>query len=125
MPMPSTPQGLLLVIGSIFLSIAILGGGFEISAIKIPPVGNYPRIFAFFTGLIFVVIAIGVPNFLIQGEKPSQKLEVTSEKPEKNLSEARVGRLPTGLLFHLGHRLWLHACNRLVQDTRLYRSSSF
>jgi hypothetical protein len=89
--LPSTPQGLLLVIGSIFLSIAILGGGFEISAIKIPPVGNYPRIFAFFTGLIFIVIAVGVPNFLTQGEKTSQKLEVTSEKPEKTFPKPELG----------------------------------
>jgi hypothetical protein len=58
MTMPSTPEGLLLVIGAIFLSIGILGGGFELSAIKIPPVGNYPRIFAFITGMGFIVIAL-------------------------------------------------------------------
>jgi hypothetical protein len=63
MSLPSTPEGLLLVIGAIFLSIGILGGGFELSAIKIPAVGKYPRIFAFITGIIFIFIAIK-PTFM-------------------------------------------------------------
>ena len=78
MSMPSTPEGLLLVIGAIFLLIGILGGGFELSAIKIPPVGNYPRIFAFITGMIFIVIAVK-PSTFVQLNPPAEK---TFQKPE-------------------------------------------
>jgi len=71
MTMPSTPEGLLLVIGAIFLSIGILGGGFELSAIKIPQVGNYSRMGAFITGVVFIGIALK-SNLVQPHESPVQ-----------------------------------------------------
>lgn len=56
--MPQTDMGVLLFIGAIFFLIGLLGGGFEISAIKIPPVGKYPRYFSLGIGAIFMGIAI-------------------------------------------------------------------
>ena len=50
--MPQTNEGILLLIGALFLLLGLLGGGFEISAIKIPPVGKYTRGFAFLIGAI-------------------------------------------------------------------------
>jgi len=55
---PQTDTGLLLFIGAIFLLIGLLGGGFEISAITIPPVGKLPRILSVGIGVILMVIAI-------------------------------------------------------------------
>lgn len=50
--MPQSNEGILLLIGALFLLLGLLGGGFEISAIKIPPVGKYTRLFAFIIGAI-------------------------------------------------------------------------
>lgn len=55
--MPNTTEGLLLVIGGLFLMIALIGGGFEISAAKIPPVGSKGRIGSAVAGLVFLAIA--------------------------------------------------------------------
>jgi len=56
--MPSTNEGILLVVGAIFLLIGLLGGGVEIAAAKIPSVGKYPRIFSVGVGVILMGIAI-------------------------------------------------------------------
>lgn len=56
--MPQTDIGVLLFIGAIFFLIGLLGGGFEISAIKIPPVGKFPRTLSAGIGIIFMTIAI-------------------------------------------------------------------
>jgi len=56
--MPQTDIGVLLFIGAIFFLIGLLGGGFEISAIKIPPVGKYPRYFSLGIGILFMGIAV-------------------------------------------------------------------
>jgi hypothetical protein len=56
--MPQNNEGILLFIGAIFFLIGILGGGFEISAIKIPSVGKIIRIISGGIGVIFMSIAI-------------------------------------------------------------------
>lgn len=48
--MPQSNEGILLLVGALFLLLGLLGGGFEVSAIKIPPVGKYTRAFAFVIG---------------------------------------------------------------------------
>jgi hypothetical protein len=55
--MPQTNEGVLLFIGAIFFLIGLLGGGFEISAIRIPSVGKFPRIVSAGIGLIFMATA--------------------------------------------------------------------
>ena len=56
--MPNTTEGLLLVIGGLFLMIALIGGGFEVSAAKIPPVGTKGRIGSALAGALFMLLAI-------------------------------------------------------------------
>jgi hypothetical protein len=54
-----TDVGVLLVIGTLFLLIGLLGGGFEIAAIKIPVnVGKYPRIFSAGLGVFFLIVGM-------------------------------------------------------------------
>src|SRR5574341_2171306 len=56
--MPETNEGILLVVGAIFFLIGLLGGGFEISAIKIPSVGMWARVLLAGIGVIFIGIAL-------------------------------------------------------------------
>ncbi len=56
--MPQTTEGTLLVIGAVFFLIGILGGGFEISAIKVPSVTNFARIASLGLGAIFMAVAL-------------------------------------------------------------------
>jgi len=50
--MPQSNEGLLLLIGALFLLLGLLGGGFEISSIKLPPVGKFTRGFALVIGVM-------------------------------------------------------------------------
>jgi hypothetical protein len=56
--MPQSNEGILLFVGAIFFLIGILGGGFEISAIKIPSVGMYIRVVSGVIGIIFMGVAL-------------------------------------------------------------------
>jgi hypothetical protein len=55
----TTNEGVLLLIGAVFFLIGLLGGGFEISAIKIPSIGKFGRYLSGGIGVIFMVLAIG------------------------------------------------------------------
>lgn len=61
--MPQSTEGVLLVIGALFFLIGLLGGGFEVSAIKIPPIEKYPRAVVF--GMGFVLLLAGLFRILI------------------------------------------------------------
>lgn len=52
--MPQTNEGILLVIGALFLLLGLLGGGFEVSAIKVPPIGNYTRAVTLLLGILLL-----------------------------------------------------------------------
>ena len=69
--MPSTTEGLLLVIGVIFMMIAFIGGGFELSAAKIPPVGKKGRIGSAILGALFLVLALR--SIAFRDAKPDDK----------------------------------------------------
>ena len=73
--MPQTNEGTLLFIGAIFFLIGILGGGFEVSAIKIPSVGKLIRIISGGIGVIFMCIAVSLYIFPLL---PSQPITVPS-----------------------------------------------
>lgn len=66
--MPQTNEGILLLIGALFLLLGLLGGGFEVSAIKIPPVGKYTRGFAFIIGAI--VFGLGMLRLAFPTPQP-------------------------------------------------------
>lgn len=66
--MPQSNEGILLLIGALFLLLGLLGGGFEISAIKIPPVGKYTRLFAFIIGTI--VFGLGMLRLVFPTPQP-------------------------------------------------------
>lgn len=55
---PQTDIGFLLLVGSIFFLIGLLGGGFEVSAIKIPTVGRFPRILSTIIGGFFLFVGV-------------------------------------------------------------------
>ncbi len=55
MSLPQSNQGILLVIGAVFFLIGMLGGGFEISAIKVPSVGKWPRLLLSILGTLFML----------------------------------------------------------------------
>lgn len=78
--MPSTTEGLLLVIGVIFMMIALIGGGFEISAAKIPPVGKKGRIGSAIVGLVFLVFALR--SIAYHDAKPDIKTPVIAPAAE-------------------------------------------
>lgn len=56
--MPSTNEGVLLLIGALFFIIGLVGGGFEISAIKVPTINKYSRIASAAVGALFMSISI-------------------------------------------------------------------
>jgi hypothetical protein len=56
--MPQSTEGVLLVIGALFFLIGLLGGGFEVSAIKIPPIEKYPRAVIFGMGIILLLAGL-------------------------------------------------------------------
>ncbi len=56
--MPQSTEGVLLVIGALFFLIGLLGGGFEVSAIKIPPIEKYPRAIVFGMGIILLLTGL-------------------------------------------------------------------
>jgi hypothetical protein len=63
--MPQNDVGWLLIIGAVFFLIGLLGGGVEVSAVKIPSISRYPRIVFLVVGAILLVLAlylILVPN---------------------------------------------------------------
>ena len=77
--MPQTNEGILLFVGAIFFLIGILGGGFEISAIKIPSVGKYIRVISGAIGLIFMGIAVWLYIFPQVPPQPTAIPTVSSE----------------------------------------------
>jgi hypothetical protein len=56
--MPQTNEGILFIIGAVFFLIGLLGGGMEISAIKIPPIGKLTRFLVFGMGALLMGVAL-------------------------------------------------------------------
>ena len=82
--MPQTNEGVLLFIGAVFFLIGLLGGGFEVSAIKIPPIGKFPRFLASGMGVMFMGLAITrliFPSF----PPPPSAISVVTETPTSTL----------------------------------------
>ena len=56
--MPETNEGILFLVGAIFFFIGLIGGGLEVSAIKIPPINKIPRYLIFIMGTLLMGIAL-------------------------------------------------------------------
>ena len=65
--MPENPQVTLLILGALFLLIALVGGGFEVSVIRVPNVGIIPRTLAGLLGLLLLLI--GLPRVTQMAEQ--------------------------------------------------------
>lgn len=55
--MPETNEGILFIVGAVFFLIGLIGGGIEISAIKIPAIGRLPRFLVFGVGALLMGVA--------------------------------------------------------------------
>ncbi len=66
--MPQSNEGILLIVGALFLLLGLLGGGFEISAIKIPPVGKFTQTFALVIGAL--VFGLGLMRLFLPTPPP-------------------------------------------------------
>ena len=53
--MSLTAEGVLIVVGALFILIGILGGGFEASVIKIPQTGKLQRVVSFGVGSALMI----------------------------------------------------------------------
>jgi hypothetical protein len=51
-------KAVLLVIGAVFFLIGLLGGGLEVSAVKIPTISRYTRITSLVVGAVLLVLAL-------------------------------------------------------------------
>ena len=56
--MPQTNEGVLLMIGAAFFLIGLLGGGLEISAIKVPSVGKWARVLSGTIGVLLIGVGL-------------------------------------------------------------------
>ena len=56
--MPETNEGILFIVGAVFILIGLIGGGMEISAIKIPPISKIPRFLVFGVGAFLMGVAL-------------------------------------------------------------------
>ena len=56
--MPDTIEGTLFIIGAIFFLIGLIGGGMEVSAIKIPPIGRVARVLVFGMGTFLMGVGL-------------------------------------------------------------------
>lgn len=56
--MPETNEGILFIVGAVFFLIGLIGGGIEISAIKIPAIGRLARFLVFGVGALLMGVAV-------------------------------------------------------------------
>lgn len=56
--MPETNEGILFIVGAAFFLIGLIGGGLEISAIKVPPLNKIPRYLMFLVGAFLMGVAL-------------------------------------------------------------------
>ncbi len=56
--MPETNEGILFIVGAAFFLIGLIGGGLEISAIKVPPLAKIPRYLMFVVGAFLMGVAL-------------------------------------------------------------------
>jgi hypothetical protein len=56
--MPETNEGILFIVGAAFFLIGLIGGGLEISAIKVPPLSKIPRYLMFLVGAFLMGVAL-------------------------------------------------------------------
>jgi hypothetical protein len=84
MSLPSDIHALLIILGAVFVLIGLLGGGLEVSALKIPPATRQARVLAAAMGIVFLMV--GILPALIRRDAPAPRNlvvapESTSERP--------------------------------------------
>lgn len=62
---------LFLLLGSLFIAVALIGGGFEVSGIKVPLVNKNGRLLSFIGGVVFISLGIFKP---IHTEDPTDNI---------------------------------------------------
>jgi hypothetical protein len=94
--MPSTAEGFLFVLGGLFLLICLVGGGFEISAAKIPPVGKGGRAGAGIVGAICLTLAVrSFASRQAPAAEPVTRAAVTAAETPVTKPEPKPAEPPT------------------------------
>ncbi len=65
--------------GALLLFTAILGGGFELKELKVPPVGRWARLSALVSGVILILLGIGLVARPPQDEPAASTTTTTAE----------------------------------------------
>lgn len=92
--MPQSTEGVLIVIGAVFFLIGVLGGGLEISAIKIPPLERLARWLILAMGL--VLLLIGIFRVLFPpAAAPATSVAIATAAPAPALPTATTAAPPT------------------------------
>jgi hypothetical protein len=84
-------EGVLLLIGALFFLIGLLGGGVELSIIKIPQVSTYTRLAFSLVGAGLIVLAI---SLILRGNQASELPPVVVPSPNLQTAETPA-LLPT------------------------------
>lgn len=85
---PTEPHALLIILGGVFILIGLLGGGFEISGVKVPLISNYVRFISVLLGAMFLLIGVA-PSVL-----PQLVQQINTSKGE---SAAKISNPPPPL----------------------------
>jgi len=97
MSLPNDTNALLIVLGAVFLLIGLLGGGFELSALRIPPVTRYVRSVAAVIGIAFLTVGI-FPGLISktppERSKPSTAASGPKPPPPKHSEPKAPGTPP-------------------------------
>jgi hypothetical protein len=80
-------KAVLLVIGAVFFLIGLLGGGVEVSAVKIPHVSRYTRVAFSLVGAVLIGLAI---NLILRGDQASERPPVVVPSPDLQITETPI-----------------------------------
>jgi hypothetical protein len=84
--MSLTTEGVLIAIGAVFLLIGVLGGGVEISAIKVPAAGKLQRLILFGVGGTLIILGVIVS----QQNQPTSENQNTLQAGTDSQSERAI-----------------------------------
>jgi hypothetical protein len=88
-PMEISVHSLTFLLGCVLIVVAIIGGGFEITQIRIPKVGFIARIMAAIFGSILLLVSMGNPEFFssMNGNSSRDRSPATTQPMQQSAQE--------------------------------------